>query len=87
MLGGRRESRQSEGRAADQCGIDPQAQCGLFLIILMENCWPFPLQRVQGLQGGTKCMSAGDTLSLQEKPSGDKSRLTCSPGVAGPASQ
>lgn len=25
-----------------------QAQCGLFLIILMENCWPFPLKECRG---------------------------------------
>lgn len=31
-----------------------------------------PSQRVQGLQGGPKCMSAGHTLSLTQKPLGDR---------------
>lgn len=40
-----------------------------------------PSQRVQGLQGGTKCMSAGDTLSLREKPLGDRVVSLARPGL------
>ena len=71
VVGGRRES----GRV----------EAGLQIIVGMitGSVWSVPYntygellalpsQKVQGLQGGPKCMSAGHTLSLTQKPLGDR---------------
>lgn len=50
--------------AQNELGSVPYSTCGELLAL--------PSQRVQGLQCGPKCMSAGDMLSLREKPLRDR---------------
>ena len=71
VVGGRRESGREEaglqismGMITDSVWSVPYNTYGELLVL--------PSQRVQGLQGGPKCMSAGDTLSLTQKPLGDR---------------
>lgn len=84
-VGGRSES----GRVA--AGV--QISVGM----ITDSVWPvlyntcgellaLPSQRVQGLQRGPKCVSAGDTQP-QGKARGGQRHLTCSLGVTGPALQ
>lgn len=62
-----------------------QAQCGLFLIILMENCWPF-LSKSAGVAGWNKMHECRWHASLREKPLGDRVVSLLLAWVVGPAS-
>ena len=70
--GGRKEGvRQRGGRGADQCRNDHRLRVACSVQYLWRTAGP-SLSKSAGVAVWTKCMSAGDTLSLREKPLGDR---------------